>query len=135
MSMAPSDVSTRHVFASEKTAQPCTTRTLARSSSPTTPLLSRSMMPSFHLTMRPRSSRGGCSSVMPSALPPTASAIPAKRSAAWISAFDVDQHSVDSELAGADRRDIAAHAAADHQHAGAQSFRHCSPHTSISLDP
>src|SRR5204863_4115904 len=36
----------------------------------------------------------------------------------------LDQHGVEAELAGADRGDIAAHAAADHQHAWAQGFSH-----------
>ena len=43
----------------------------------------------------------------------------------------LDQHGVEAELAGADRRDIAAHAAADHQHAWAQGFSHGLPRTII----
>ena len=38
-----------------------------------------------------------------------------------------DEHGVEAELAGADRRDIAPHAAADDEHARAQGFSHCAP--------
>ena len=44
--------------------------------------------PSFHAIVRARSRRGGWSRAKPSRLPPTMPAASAKRSAAWISAFD-----------------------------------------------
>ncbi len=63
---APEAVSTVQLLASVKVAQPSTTRTFACARRPATPPESRSTMPSFHATVRARSSRGGWSSVMPS---------------------------------------------------------------------
>ena len=45
----------------------------------------------------------------------------------------LDQYGVEAELTGTDRGDIAAHAAADHQHTRAQGFGHHLPRTTIRI--
>src|ERR1019366_2860943 len=88
MTCSPISVSTSTVLPSRNRAQPSTTFTPARFSSPETPLFSRPTMPSFQSIVFARSSSGRLTE-MPSGLAPDPiRAIFSNCSAAWISALD-----------------------------------------------
>ncbi|MNC53029.1 hypothetical protein D3C75_1024090 [compost metagenome] len=87
MRMGPSAVSTRQVLASENSAQPLMTLTLAFFSRAATPAFSFLTMPSFHSTVLDRS-MAGADAVMPSVPSPAALRTVSYLPAAWMMALD-----------------------------------------------